>query len=292
MPKNNTQKTPLNQWIFTARCEDRPGIVAAVSTKLHKLGFFIEEAAQYGDLETNQFYMRLQVRNDSDVAGADFAKDFETIAEKFGINWQLRNMKDRPKVLLMVSKFEHCLSDLIYRHRIGELNADITAIVSNHEDLRHLADDAGIPFHHIPITKTTKPEAEDKLTKLIEETGSDLIVLARYMQILSAEMCAKYPARIINIHHSFLPSFKGAKPYHRAHARGVKLIGATAHYVTPDLDEGPIIEQSVERVDHSKTAQDLVRLGRDVERRALAKAVKMHLDQRVFLSGIRTVVFP
>jgi len=292
MPKNNTQKTPLNQWIFTARCEDRPGIVAAVSTKLHKLGFFIEEAAQYGDLETNQFYMRLQVRNDSDVAGADFAKDFETTAETFGINWQLRNMKDRPKVLLMVSKFEHCLSDLIYRHRIGELNADITAIVSNHETLRHLADDAGIPFHHIPITKTTKPEAEDKLTKLIEETGSDLIVLARYMQILSAEMCAKYPARIINIHHSFLPSFKGAKPYHRAHARGVKLIGATAHYVTPDLDEGPIIEQSVERVDHSKTAQDLVRLGRDVERRALAKAVKMHLDQRVFLSGIRTVVFP
>ena len=281
-----------NKWIFTARCKDKAGIVAAVTSHLHDCGFFIEEASQFGDRKTKQFFMRLQLTNDHNDAGKNVSESFSTIAEKFQIDWNIYEASSRPKVLLMVSKFEHCLSDLLYRHRTGELNADITGIVSNHETLKHLAERAGVPFHHIPVTKDTKPEAESKLTKIIEDTQTELIVLARYMQVLSSEMCAKYPAQIINIHHSFLPSFKGAKPYHRAHARGVKLIGATAHYVTPDLDEGPIIEQTIERVDHSKSTKDLIAIGRDVESRALAKAVKLHIDRRVFLNGMRTVVFP
>lgn len=279
-------------WIFTARCKDKAGIVAAVTSNLFENGFFIEEASQFGDPETGQFFMRLQLTNKEPGAGEKLHGSFSKTAEKFEIDWEIHNSFQRPKVLLMVSKFEHCLSDLLYRHRTGELKADITGIVSNHKTLEHLAKRAGLPFHHIPVTKETKPDAEKALTKIIEDTQTELIVLARYMQILSAEMCAKYPAQIINIHHSFLPSFKGAKPYHRAQARGVKLIGATAHYVTPDLDEGPIIEQFVERVDHSKSANDLVAIGRDVEARTLAKAVKLHLDRRVFLNGIRTVVFP
>lgn len=280
-----------SQWIFRASCIDQPGIVAAVSTKLHETGFFIEEAAQFGDSETNRFFMRLKMRNvNSDIEGILRAQ-FTPIAERFEMDWELLNTATKPKILLMVSKFEHCLSDLLYRYRTGELDAEITGIVSNHETLRHLGERAGIPFHHIAVTKATKPEAEAKLDAIIKSTDTELIVLARYMQILSEDMCSRYPAQIINIHHSFLPSFKGAKPYHRAHARGVKLIGATAHYVTPDLDEGPIIEQSVERIDHSKSANDLVLLGKDVECRALAKAVKMHIERRVFLNGIRTVAF-
>jgi len=281
-----------NQWIFTARCKDTAGIVAAVTTHLHETGFFIDEASQYGDRETQQFFMRLQLTNNADDAYERLQESFPDIAKNFEMDWNICDATARPKVLLMVSKFEHCLSDLLYRYRTGELKAEITGIVSNHETLKHLAERAGLPFHHIPVTKDTKPEAEKQLTEIIEKTETELIVLARYMQVLSSEMCAKYPAQIINIHHSFLPSFKGAKPYHRAQARGVKLIGATAHYVTPDLDEGPIIEQFVERVDHSKSATDLVAIGRDVESRTLAKAVKLHIDRRVFLNGIRTVVFP
>ena len=281
-----------DRFIFTAQCHDRAGIVAAVASHLFETGFFIEEAAQFGDEQTGRFFMRLQVRQTKTTVGAsDFEKSFQPVADRFEMDWHCRNLEDRPRMLLMVSKFEHCLSDLLYRHRTGELHADITAIVSNHETLRHLADRAELPFHHIPVTKETKPEAEEKLTKLIAETGSELIILARYMQVLSSEMCANYPGQIINIHHSFLPSFKGAKPYHRAHDRGVKLIGATAHYVTPDLDEGPIIEQAVERVDHSKSATDLVGIGKDVEASTLAKAVKLHLARRVFLNGVRTIVF-
>lgn len=277
-----------DRFVFTAQCQDQAGIVAAVTARLFESGYFIEEAAQFGDQLTDRFFMRLQVRQ---MSSANSLFDFDSVADKFNMEWSLQKLTVRPRIMLLVSKFEHCLSDLLYRHRTGELEADITAIVSNHETLSHLADRASLPFHYIPITKETKPEAEARLEDLIEQTGSDLIVLARYMQVLSSEMCAKYPGRIINIHHSFLPSFKGAKPYHRAHERGVKLIGATAHYVTPDLDEGPIIEQSVERVDHSRSASELVAIGRDVEARTLAKAVKLHLARRVFLNGIRTVVF-
>ena len=280
-----------NRWIFTAECADKPGVVASVTTHLYENGFFVDEAAQFGDKKSGQFFMRLELSHTSPDAGKKVRASFKGIADTFQMDWQIHNVIDRPKVLLMVSKFEHCLSDLLYRHRTGELKADITGIVSNHETLRHLGDRAGLPFHHIPVTKETKPQAEAKLQTIIEDTQTDLIILARYMQVLSSDMCAKYPAQIINIHHSFLPSFKGAKPYHRAHDRGVKLIGATAHYVTPDLDEGPIIEQSLERVDHSKSARNLVAIGRDVECRALAKAVKLHIEKRVFLSGIRTVVF-
>lgn len=281
-----------DKWIFTAQCKDKAGIVAAVTSHLHENGFFIDEASQFGDRKTKRFFMRLQLTNGRARACENLSESFSSIAKKLSMDWSIYEASTRPKVLLMVSKFEHCLSDLLYRHRTGELNAEITGIVSNHVTLKHLAERADIPFHHIPVTKKTKPEAEKQLAKIIKQTNTELVVLARYMQILSSEMCAKYPAKIINIHHSFLPSFKGAKPYHRAHARGVKLIGATAHYVTPDLDEGPIIEQVVERVDHSKSAKDLVAIGRDVEARALVKAVKLHIDRRVFLNGIRTVVFP
>jgi len=280
-----------SQWIFTARCLDQAGIVSAVTTTLYENGFFIEEAAQFGDAETGQFFMRLQLRHDDNDAGAILAKAFEEHARRFAMTWDIHNLLDRPKLLLLVSKFDHCLADLLYRYRIGELKVDITAIVSNHDTLRPLAERASLPFHHIPISAETKPEAERRLETIIAETQSDLIVLARYMQILSSEICDRYPAQIINIHHSFLPGFKGAKPYHQAHERGVKIIGATAHYVTSDLDEGPIIEQSVEHVDHSKSAGDLIAIGRDVESRVLAKAVKLHSERRVFLNGIRTVIF-
>ena len=280
------------RFIFTAQCQDQAGIVAAVTTCLFENGYFIEEAAQFGDELTGRFFMRLTLREQDAVkTSSDFDACFRSVADRFDMDWSLRETTDRPRVILMVSKFEHCLSDLLYRHRTGELHADITAIVSNHETLKHLADRASLPFHHIPVTKDTKPAAEAQLAEIIENTGSELIVLARYMQVLSSEICAKYPGQIINIHHSFLPSFKGAKPYHRAHERGVKLIGATAHYVTPDLDEGPIIEQTVERVDHSKSPSDLVAIGRDVEASTLARAVKQHLARRVFLNGVRTVVF-
>lgn len=278
-------------WIFTAQCQDRPGLVSAITTRLFEDGFFIEEASQFGDPESNRFFMRLQLRNDSEASASTFEASFEEVATKYDIDWTLTDSEYRPKILLMVSKFEHCLSDLLYRYRTGELKAEIVGIVSNHPDLEHLAERAGLPFHHIPISKETKPEAEAALDSIIKDTGAELIILARYMQILSSEMCARYPGQIINIHHSFLPGFKGAKPYHRAHDRGVKLIGATAHYATPDLDEGPIIEQLVERVDHSRSKGDLIAIGRDVEALTLAKAVKLHLAKRVFLNGVRTVVF-
>lgn len=281
-----------DQFIFTAECQDQPGIVSAVSTCLFDNGYFIEEAAQFGDAKSGRFFMRLAIRNaDGDVAAREIEPAFAPIAERFAVTWACRPVEEKPKVLLMVSKFAHCLADLLYRHRTGELNAEITAIVSNHPDLEHMAQRAGVPYYHIPVTKETKPQAEAELTKIIEETGTELVVLARYMQVLSSDMCAKYPGRIINIHHSFLPGFKGAKPYHRAHDRGVKLIGATAHYVTSDLDEGPIIEQLVKRVDHAKTTSDLIAIGRDVEASTLAIAVKLHLQRRVFMNGIRTVVF-
>lgn len=281
------------QFIMTIQCPDRAGLVAAVSQILTESGCFIEELAQFGDRATGQFVMRVQMSAESGEDAVDrLQADFPAIANRFGMVWNLYRSDRRPRVLLMVSKFDHCLRDLIYRQQTGTLRAEFTAIVSNHETLRPIAERAEIPFHHVPVSAETKPEAEARLQKIITDTGSELIVLARYMQVLSADICKRYPGSVINIHHSFLPSFKGAKPYHRAYDRGVKLIGATAHYVTDDLDEGPIIEQGIERVDHSRSAEELVAIGRDVEALTLARAVKLHVERRVFINGHRTIVFP
>ncbi len=281
-----------NRFILTIRCPDAMGIVAAVSGYLTGKNYFIDESSHFGDPITGMFFMRT-VFTPTGISPArqDFADEFAAIADMFGMEWRLADTHIKHRVLIMVSKFDHCLNDLLYRHSTGALNMEVPAIVSNHMDLSGLADRHGIPFFHIPVSKDTKPEAEQKLLDVIEETQAGTIVLARYMQVLSDAICRKLQGRVINIHHSFLPSFKGAKPYHQAHERGVKLIGATAHYVTPDLDEGPIIEQIVERVDHTKTPDQLVAMGRDAEAIALSRALSYHLDDRVFLNGSKTVVF-
>lgn len=279
-------------FILTVRCPDAIGIVAAVSGYLASKQYFVEESSHFGDEITGQFFMRTVFTAKADVPGkSDFAIDFAPIAEKFQMQWRFAAQHVKRRVLIMVSKFDHCLNDLLYRHSVGALNMDIPAIVSNHTSLAGLAERYSIPFHHVPVTPETKADAEAKLLDIIENTLTDTIVLARYMQVLSDGICRKLEGRVINIHHSFLPSFKGAKPYHQAHARGVKLIGATAHYVTPDLDEGPIIEQSVERVDHRRTPTQLIAIGRDTEAIALARALSYHLEDRVFLNGSKTVVF-
>lgn len=283
----------MSHLIMTIQCPDRAGLVAAVTGVLASSGCFIEELAQFGDRDTGLFFMRIQMISQGD--GDDFERieaNFAPVAIRFAMEWKLYRAEERPKVLLMVSKFDHCLRDLIYRRESGALRADFTAIVSNHEKIRPIAERANIPFYHVPVSAETKPLAEAKLEQIITETGSELVVLARYMQVLSADMCARMPGRVINIHHSFLPSFKGAKPYHRAYDRGVKLIGATAHYVTDDLDEGPIIEQGIERVDHTRGADELVAIGRDIEAMTLARAVRLHVERRVFINGHRTVIFP
>lgn len=281
------------QLIMTIQCPDRAGLVAAVSSALTDSGCFIDELAQHGDRGTGTFVMRVMMTAPSgDETVEKLQARFPKIAAGFMMTWKLYRADERPRILLMVSKFDHCLRDLIYRQQTGTLNAEFPAIVSNHEALRPIADHAGIPFYHVPVTAETKPQAEARLDEIIAETNSELIVLARYMQVLSADICGRHPGAVINIHHSFLPSFKGAKPYHRAYDRGVKLIGATAHYATDDLDEGPIIEQNVERVDHSRSAEDLVAIGRDVEALTLAKAVRLHVERRVFINGHRTIVFP
>jgi formyltetrahydrofolate deformylase len=277
--------------ILTLSCPDQRGIVAKVSAFLFERGCNILDAQQFDDQETGQFFMRVVF----DAEGADreaLRSDFGALADGFKMKWTLRNRADRYRVLLLASKFDHCLADLVYRWRIGELPMDITGVVSNHpaETYAHI-DLSDLPFHHLPVTKETKFEQEAELWKLIQETKTDIVVLARYMQVLSDGLSAKLQGRCINIHHSFLPGFKGAKPYHQAHARGVKLIGASAHYVTGDLDEGPIIEQDVERISHRDTPEDLVRKGRDIERRVLARALRYRLEDRVLLNGRKTVVF-
>ncbi|ATC33732.1 formyltetrahydrofolate deformylase [Caulobacter vibrioides] len=277
--------------ILTLSCPDQRGIVAKVSAFLFERGCNILDAQQFDDQETGQFFMRVVF----DADGADreaLRGDFGALADGFKMKWTLRNRTDRYRVLLLASKFDHCLADLVYRWRIGELPMDITGVVSNHpaETYAHV-DLSGLDFHHLPVTKETKFEQEAELWKLIQETKTDIVVLARYMQVLSDGLSAKLQGRCINIHHSFLPGFKGAKPYHQAHARGVKLIGASAHYVTGDLDEGPIIEQDVERISHRDTPEDLVRKGRDIERRVLARALRYRLEDRVLLNGRKTVVF-
>lgn len=284
---------PMTKAVLTLSCPNQPGIVARVSTYLFDKGCNILEAHQLDDTETGRFFMRI-VFNPVDQTSLlpPIQGGFAPIAEQYGMRWTMRNYDEPRRVMLLVSKFDHCLADLLYRWRIGEIPMDITAIVSNHpRDIHRDQAIAGIPFHHLPVTRETKMEQEARIWQLVQDTGTELVVLARYMQVLSDEISAKLAGHCINIHHSFLPGFKGAKPYHQAHARGVKLIGATAHYVTADLDEGPIIEQDVERISHHDNADDLVRKGRDIERRVLARAIAWHLQDRVILNGHKTVVF-
>jgi formyltetrahydrofolate deformylase len=284
---------PHQQFILTLSCPDRPGIVAAVTTFLLEQGQTIMDAQQFNDAETNHFFMRvLFTPATARVSLSILQEGFVEIAGRFDLNWQLRDRAKKHKVMLLVSKFDHCLADILYRWRIGELPMTPTAIVANHpRDAYNGIDFGGVPFHYMPVTQETKIEQETRIFKLMEATGTELVVLARYMQILSDAMSRRLNGRCINIHHSFLPGFKGAKPYHQAHQRGVKLIGATAHYVTADLDEGPIIDQDVERISHRDSPDDLVRKGRDIERRVLARAIRYHLDDRVILNGSKTVVF-
>ena len=284
---------PDHQYVLTLSCPDRPGIVSAVSTFLAHNGQNILDAQQFNDVETGHFFMRV-VFNAADLAVGLSALQtgFTAIADRFGMEWQMRDRASRRRVMLLVSKSDHCLADLLYRWRTGELAMDLAAIVSNHPRETYASLDFGdIAFHHLPITKETKAAQEGAIWDLVTATRTDLVVLARYMQILSDDLSGKLSGRCINIHHSFLPGFKGARPYHQAHERGVKLIGATAHYVTRDLDEGPIIDQDVERISHRDTPDDLVRKGRDIERRVLARAVRHHLEDRVILNGRKTVVF-
>jgi formyltetrahydrofolate deformylase len=284
--------TVPGEYILTIDCPDGPGIVYAVTGFLYEHGSNIVESQQFSDLSTGRFFMRVQfdtVSGDDDQAS--LAKAFDTVASRFDMRWELWDHAARHRTLVMVSKEGHCLNDLLYRWSIGSLKIDIPAIVSNHSDLEPLAASYRVPFHHVPVTKDTKAEAEARLLNLVGELEIDLVVLARYMQILSSELCARLEGRVINIHHSFLPSFKGAKPYHQAFEHGVKLVGATAHYVTPDLDEGPIIEQDVTRVDHTLTSDELVAAGRDVECQVLSRAVRWHAESRILVNGNKTVVF-
>jgi formyltetrahydrofolate deformylase len=279
-----------SQFVLTLSCVNRPGIVAAVTTSLFEHGGDIREAQQFDDSETGKFFARIGFDMTGEIEPLRTA--LTEIAGRFSLNWTLNDHSKPRRVLLLVSKFDHCLVDLLYRWRIGELAMNPTAIVSNHS-IENFAgvDFCDLPFYHLPITRESKMEQEAQIWSLVKETKSELVVLARYMQVLSDALTAKLSGKCINIHHSFLPGFKGAKPYHQAHSRGVKLIGATAHYVTADLDEGPIIEQDVERISHADTPDDLVRKGRDIERRVLARAVRYHLEDRVILNGKKTVVF-
>ena len=276
-------------YILTLSCPDRTGIVHAVSGFLLERGGNIEEAAQYNDHDTGLFFMRVQFA--CAVSATDLNAHLSTFAEPFGMKWELHTSEQPMRTVIMVSKEGHCLNDLLFRVKSGLLPLDVRAIISNHRDFYQLAASYNIPFHHIPLTAATKAQAEAKQMEIIEAEGAELVVLARYMQILSDDLCSKLHGRAVNIHHSFLPGFKGAKPYHQAWDRGVKCIGATAHFVTADLDEGPIIEQAVEPVDHRQTPEMLVERGRDSERRALSTAIRAIVEHRVFLNGHRTVVF-
>lgn len=280
------------EYILKVSCPARSGIVASMTTFLAQRGCYINEMSQYDDTENERFFTRCRFYVESGAYDlADLKGEFEEIASTYAMDWTLVPADEPTKVLIMVSKFDHCLDDLLYRLHKGEINMQVTAIVSNHKDLRAMAEREGIRFVHLPITKENKADQEKALLDIVDETETQLVVLARYMQILSDDLCRVLAGRAINIHHSFLPGFKGAKPYHQAFERGVKLIGATAHYVTSDLDEGPIIEQSVQPVDHTYGPAALVAVGRDTETVALAKAVKHHVEHRVFLNGNKTVLF-
>ncbi len=291
---SNRKRTIMSaeQYLITLSCPNQPGIVSKVSTALFQHGGNILEAHQFDNTDTGHFFMRM-VFNLPEGGNVEQLKvDFRSIATSHDMKWEIRPRSARKRVLLMVSRSDHCLVDLLYRWRIGELRMDIVGIISNHpRETFENTNFADVPFHHLPITKDSKPAQEARIKDIVSKSRADLIVLARYMQILSDDLASFLSGRCINIHHSFLPGFKGAKPYHQAHARGVKLIGATAHYVTADLDEGPIIEQDVERVSHQDSPDDLARKGRDIERRVLARAVAFHLDGRALPNGATTVVF-
>lgn len=279
--------------ILTLSSQDQPGLVTKITSFLFEHGANILDAQQFNDVDTSLFFMRIVFDLGVDENAANsLSLAFEPIAQEFGMDWQLTDRSHKKKVLMMVSKFDHCLGDLLYRARIGELHVEVVGIVSNHPaSALNISLVGDIPYHHLPINKDTKSQQEAQIKQIISETGAELIVLARYMQILSDDFSRFLQGRCINIHHSFLPGFKGAKPYHQAFERGVKMIGATAHYVTADLDEGPIIVQDVEHISHNDRPDDLVRKGRDIERRVLAKAVQYHLENRVLVNGSKTVVF-
>jgi len=279
-------------WVLTITCPDTVGIVAAVSGFLSTHDCFITEAAQYGDPLSSRFFMRIVFGAGAMTPPrAELEKLFTVVAAQFQMIWKLHDGSRKARVVILVSKFGHCLNDLLHRYHTGSLPIEIPAVISNHQEMRSIVEWHGIPYHYLAVDKHDKDTQENRVMEVIERADADLVVLARYMQILSTDMCVRLQGKAINIHHSFLPSFKGAKPYHQAHSRGVKIIGATAHYVTPDLDEGPIIEQGVERVDHTHTPDDLVAIGRDIENVVLARAVRWHTEHRVLLNGSKTVVF-
>ena len=286
---------PMNdqsKFVLTITCPDTVGIVAAVSGFLTQHDCFITEAAQYGDPLSQRFFSRIVFSEGAlTPPPAELKMLFSRVADRFQMIWNLHDMAVKPRVVVLVSKFGHCLVDLLHRYHTGQLPIEIPAVISNHQDMRSIVEWHGIPYHFLAVDRHDRAAQEERVAEMIDRLDADLVVLARYMQILPARMCAKLAGRAINIHHSFLPSFKGAKPYHQAHARGVKIIGATAHYVTADLDEGPIIEQGVERVDHTATPEALVAIGRDIENVVLSRAVRWHIERRVLLNGTKTVVF-
>lgn len=278
----------MTPYILTLSCPDKIGIVAAVATFLAERQGNITASAQYNDRDTGQFFMRVEF----DIANSHtFRRDFSDIAGRFDMQWNLHSLKDKPRLVIMVSQFGHCLNDLLFRNSTGLLNAEIVAVISNHSTFQNLSTAYQIPFFHLPVSPHNKTVQEQELVRLLLDMKTDCVVLARYMQILSSDLCRAFEGRMINIHHSFLPSFKGASPYTQAHQKGVKLIGATAHYVTPELDEGPIIEQDVTRVDHTMDVEHLMSAGRDVECSVLARAVKFHIEHRILLNGTKTIVF-
>lgn len=277
-------------YILRLNCDDQPGIVAAVATTLSNSQCNIEESSQYHDPLSNQFYMRVVFSAVESHSLKSFKDNMVDVADNYAIDLKIYDNTKPLKTLIMVSKYDHCLNDLLYRERTNHLPIDITAVVSNHDDTRALVENHNVPFHHLPVTKATKQDQEAQVSQIIEETNSELVIMARYMQILSDDFCTKHAGRVINIHHSFLPSFKGAKPYHQAYERGVKITGATAHFATADLDEGPIIEQGIEPIDHSFTPKKMQALGQDTESRVLARAVEMYAERRIFITGKRTII--
>jgi len=284
-------KAKMPEYIMTLTCKDSPGIVAGIAGALAASGCNIEESSQYGDPLAECFFMRVRFCVPETLTRDDVFGALVPLAKRFAMNWDLYRVGQKTRTIIMVSKFDHCLNDLLYRWQVGALPIEITRVVSNHDTCRDIVEHAGLEYTRIPVTAKSKAGAEKKLRNLIKKDGAELVVLARYMQILSDDLSRDLFGRIINIHHSFLPGFKGARPYHKAHARGVKLTGATAHYVTPELDEGPIIEQETDRVDHAMTVNDLITAGRDIERRVLSRAIKFHTEHRVLINGGKTVIF-
>ena len=278
-------------FVLLIDCEDRKGIVAAVANSIASQDCNIVESSQFGDENSGRFFMRVAITCPAETTTDSFGAAFMPVATAFRLDWRIHDLRKKLRAMIMVSQGGHCLNDLLYRTSTKRLPMQITSIVSNHLNWQRRAEHEGIPFHHLPVTPETKLDQETKLLAMVEEQKVDLVILARYMQVLSDQLCRKLDGRVINIHHSFLPGFKGAKPYHRAYDRGVKMVGATAHYVTPDLDEGPIITQDVSIVDHADTVEDLIAQGQDTESRVLSRAVKLHLEHRVMLNGNRTIVF-